>query len=136
MLPTIASSGDWLLISKYYRRGRQLSVGDVVSFKHPINVGEYAVKRIVGMPGDFVVVTGLTGKGKGEDGRMLQVPTGHCWVVGDNMAWSRDSRVFGPLPLALVTGKVVRRLTFGDGWRVVRRVENGLQAAGVEDDVD
>lgn len=69
MLPTIASHGDSLLISKYYRRGRQLSVGDVVSFKHPVFVGEYAVKRILGMPGDFVMVD-TPGKG---GGRMVQV---------------------------------------------------------------
>ncbi|KAK0934924.1 hypothetical protein LTR29_013493 [Friedmanniomyces endolithicus] len=64
MLPTIASANDWVLISKLYRRGRNLHVGDVVSFKHPDKMGEYAVKRIVGLPGDFVV-EGSPGKGTG-----------------------------------------------------------------------
>ncbi|KAK4539174.1 hypothetical protein LTR36_001174 [Oleoguttula mirabilis] len=132
MLPTIASAGDMLLISKYYRRGRQLGVGDVVSYKHPIRPGEYAVKRILGMPGDFVVVE-TPGKGVG---RMIQVPEGHCWVVGDNLTWSRDSRIFGPLPLALVTGKVLARCA---GWNLwPRALEHGLQPAvlDVDDDVD
>jgi inner membrane protease subunit 1 len=38
---------------------------------------------------------------------MIQVPEGHCWVVGDNIPYSRDSRHFGPLPMGLVRGKVL-----------------------------
>lgn len=39
-----------------------------------------------------------------------QVPQGHCWIVGDNLAASRDSRQFGPVPLALIRGKVIGRI--------------------------
>ena len=68
MLPTIASEGDILWISKYYRRGRGLEIGDVVSFRSPIKPGVFAVKRIIGMPGDFVL------RGTPDtDGMMLQV---------------------------------------------------------------
>jgi inner membrane protease subunit 1 len=38
---------------------------------------------------------------------MIQIPEGHCYVVGDNMKFSRDSRMFGPLPLALIKAKVI-----------------------------
>ena len=68
MLPTIAAFGEHVVISKYYRRGREVKVGDLVSFKHPLHVGEHAVKRVLGMPGDFVMV-GVVG----EANRMLQV---------------------------------------------------------------
>lgn len=34
------------------------------------------------------------------------VPHGHCFVLGDNRADSRDSRHFGPIPLADVKGRV------------------------------
>ena len=34
-----------------------------------------------------------------------QVPEGHCWVTGDNLPESRDSRTYGPLPLGLIKGK-------------------------------
>nr|POF18667.1 hypothetical protein CFP56_62175 [Quercus suber] len=54
MTPTLQSF-DWLLISKYYRRGREVKVGDLVSFRHPVNRETYAVKRVIGLPGDFVL---------------------------------------------------------------------------------
>ena len=36
----------------------------------------------------------------------MTVPHGHCFVLGDNRASSRDSRHFGPVPLADVKGRV------------------------------
>lgn len=63
---------------------------------------------------------------------MLQVPKGHCWVVGDNLAWSRDSRLFGPVPMALIKGKVLARYRL---WSDFQWLGNGLKLA-VEDDVD
>lgn len=55
MTPTMNGTGDWLLLSKMYRRGRYVKVGDLVSFKHPIDEGTFGVKRVIGMPGDFVL---------------------------------------------------------------------------------
>ena len=55
MLPTINSTGDWLLLSKKYRKGRGVVVGDMVSFKHPIDEHTRSVKRVIGMPGDIVL---------------------------------------------------------------------------------
>lgn len=39
-----------------------------------------------------------------------QIPKGHCWIVGDNLGVSRDSRHFGPLPIALIQGKVIAKV--------------------------
>lgn len=52
------------------------------------------------------------------------MPDGHCWVLGDNLPESRDSRFYGPIPLALIKGKVLARVSpWSDrGW-----IENGLQ---------
>lgn len=55
MSPTLNASGDWMLLSKRYRRGRDVAVGDIISFKHPVDQYTYSVKRVVAMPGDIVL---------------------------------------------------------------------------------
>lgn len=45
-----------------------------------------------------------------------QVPKGHCWVIGDNVDSSRDSRTYGPQPMALIKGKVVAKFRMEGGW--------------------
>ncbi|SZF02382.1 unnamed protein product [Blumeria hordei] len=123
MLPTIQVMGDHVLISRAYRRGRGVKVGDVVSFASVIKPRERVIKRIIGMPGDFVL---RDTPGKSHDQRMIQVPEGHCWVTGDNLEYSRDSRHYGPVPLALVYGKVLATVF---PWKERRWIENGLQPA-------
>lgn len=131
MLPTINSYGDSVIISKYYRRGRDLKVGDAVSFAHPVVAGMQSLKRVVGMAGDFVE-RDTPGS---DSGMMVQVPKGHCWVVGDNLSYSRDSRHFGPLPLALIKGKAIVRFVGGAFWNPVW-LDNNLVPATLEYDDD
>lgn len=121
MMPTIPNSHKsrpWILYSSLHRRGRNIKVGDVIIYTSPL-FPEAGCKRVIGMPGDFVsVITPGRREGDGEavdsDGKwasvreqMIRVPEGHCWVAGDNLEWSRDSRLFGPLPLGLVQSKVL-----------------------------
>ena len=157
MVPTLSAKGDWLAINKWYRRGRGVIVGDIVDFMHPIVPGAGAIKRVVGMPGDFVLsnyVDGAEGSKtelilhEGTDGkwvvgkksgggtveelvtakareqRMIQVPEGHCWLLGDNLTESRDSRIYGPIPLALIKGKVIARVF---PWRERGWLANSLE---------
>lgn len=56
MYPTLQPEGDWLLISRWrHRYGRDVRLGDVVACKNPLFAGEYAAKRVLGMPGDLVL---------------------------------------------------------------------------------
>ncbi|KAF2126893.1 LexA/Signal peptidase [Dothidotthia symphoricarpi CBS 119687] len=108
-----------LIYSCLHRRGRGIRVGDVIAYTNPVFPRDRGCKRVIGMPGDFVSVI-TPGRrdadlhSKPEDGdwanvreEVVRVPPGHCWVAGDNLEWSRDSRHFGPLPLALVKSKVL-----------------------------
>lgn len=79
MLPTIAATGDSVYVSRFYRRGKGIKVGDLVSYKHPMFPEIGALKRVVGMPGDFVA-RDSPGMGKGA---MLQVCGG--WVLGKRL---------------------------------------------------
>lgn len=54
----------------------------------------------------------------------MKVPQGHCWVVGDNLPASQDSRMFGPLPLALILGKAVYKVS---PWAERGPIESGLE---------
>lgn len=55
MLPKWEIWGDGAVVSHLYRRGAGIRVGDLVKFKVPIN-GTDAIKRVVGLPGDYVLV--------------------------------------------------------------------------------
>ncbi|KAL2207550.1 LexA/Signal peptidase [Sarocladium strictum] len=121
MLPTMSVWGDWILHDHTCCRGRGVGVGDLVSYKMPIMDGQIGVKRIIGMPGDYVLL-GTPGE-SGQD-KMIQVPPGHCYLAGDNLAASRDSRNYGPVPLALIGSKVVARVS---PWRERQWFENPLQ---------
>ncbi|KAK4219361.1 peptidase S24/S26A/S26B/S26C [Rhypophila decipiens] len=118
MLPTFEVIGEWILVSKFHRLGRNVSVGDLVVYEIPINDG-LGIKRVLGLPGDYVM-TGTPHHDRPATGheRMIQVPPGHCWLVGDNLPASRDSRIFGPVPLALVRGKVIAKIhsPFSYSW--------------------
>lgn len=37
----------------------------------------------------------------------IKVPEGHCWITGDNLSNSLDSRTYNVVPLGLITGKIV-----------------------------
>lgn len=120
MLPTLQVLGDNVLIARSYRRGRGVQVGDVVSFASVIKPGERVIKRVIGLPGDWVLRDTPPGS---SSSKMLQVPDGHCWLVGDNLEYSRDSRHYGPVPLALIYGKVVA-VVFP--WKERRWLNNSL----------
>jgi inner membrane protease subunit 1 len=55
MLPTFEVAGDSVIVSRYYRRGRGVKVGDLVSFDSVVEPGESVLKRVLGLQGDYVL---------------------------------------------------------------------------------
>jgi inner membrane protease subunit 1 len=126
MLPTMYLSGEIVAISRHYTHGRDIKVGDLICALHPLfPEGSAVIKRVIAMPGDFVQVQ----DGEVGGARMVKVPRGHCWLGGDNQAFSRDSRLYGPVPLGLVTGKVVWRVW---PWERFGRMENTMEEVDEE----
>ncbi len=142
MYPTLSSETKYNIVNKRHRLGRNLRVGDLIIIKHP-NMIAHAGKRVIGLQGDFVVrdpnlsptVGGMPIAGGGGGGaaagaydaaseanrhepEMIEVPPGHIWVAGDNLSWSRDSRFYGPVPMGLILGKIVRHSNPKSDWLV------------------
>ncbi|CAM6110660.1 unnamed protein product [Calypogeia fissa] len=92
------SGHDVVLVEKFCLRNFNFSRGDVVAFRSPQDPKEYLVKRLIALQEDWITVPGTY--------EILQIPRGHCWVEGDNVDVSLDSKEFGPIPLALMRGRV------------------------------
>ena len=121
--------GDYILTSKLSFRFQPPRVGDVVVFKSPGNKDIEYIKRIIGLPGDRVMVKSgeviLNGKTLNEnynytktftfdpgfmrEGVEILVPNGYVVAMGDNRNGSSDSRIFGPVPMDEIVGKVFYR---------------------------
>ena len=117
MRPTLLP-GDYILVTPYrdqHRPSRQ----DVIVFRSGDKALRFYVKRVIGLPGDYlqlrsgqVVVNGYTLSepylyGRGTSGTVMPqiVPHDCYFVLGDNRQESLDSRAMGLVPLAAVVGK-------------------------------
>lgn len=69
MLPTVKILGDAIYTSKRYARGNGIQFGDLVEYRHPLVPTQAGLKRVMGLPGDFVREDGGLGSGD----RMIQV---------------------------------------------------------------
>eukprot|EP00271_Cylindrocystis_brebissonii_P014916 TRINITY_DN36617_c0_g1_i1.p1 TRINITY_DN36617_c0_g1~~TRINITY_DN36617_c0_g1_i1.p1 ORF type:complete len:167 (-),score=18.83 TRINITY_DN36617_c0_g1_i1:310-810(-) len=105
MLPTFNESGDVVLLEHLSPRFENLQEGDVVIATSPMNPRVAVCKRLVAVEGSTVRVSeGHRLK------RSITIPKGHVWLQGDNMANSTDSRHYGPVPYALIRGKVFYKI--------------------------
>lgn len=114
MEPTL-HDGEWVLVDRWYYQRTGLFRYDLIVVQHD---GENWVKRLVGLPGDRLAlvygpegtlerVLNLNTRLTPPPGdRILTVPPGHLYLLGDNLAVSKDSRIVGPLPLSELLGVV------------------------------
>ncbi|PPR01614.1 hypothetical protein CVT24_005765 [Panaeolus cyanescens] len=111
MLPTFGVSGEMCIeefITKHLFPATLFTRGTLLTFHSPLDPDRYVCKRIIGLPGDVICVD-PTGQYAPSDEHVV-IPPGHVWVVGDNAAFSRDSREYGPLPMGLARGRIVARI--------------------------
>eukprot|EP00270_Netrium_digitus_P006563 TRINITY_DN19146_c0_g1_i1.p1 TRINITY_DN19146_c0_g1~~TRINITY_DN19146_c0_g1_i1.p1 ORF type:complete len:171 (-),score=23.01 TRINITY_DN19146_c0_g1_i1:87-599(-) len=107
MLPTFNAAGDVVLMEHLSPRFDWLRTGDVVVARSPTNPRLNVCKRIKTFEGDFVEVLP---QHQWEKTRRILVPKGHVWLQGDNVKNSTDSRHYGPVPAALIQGRVFYRI--------------------------
>ena len=128
MLPTFIS-GDYIFTSKVTYKLRPIQRGDIVVFKEPRRHEIEYIKRVIGLPGDKIMVkngivylndiplqedyislsTPLMPNGFLIEGRPIIVPENSVFVMGDNREVSSDSREFGPIQITSIIGQVFYR---------------------------
>ncbi len=124
---------DWqyLIIDKLVYAIKEPERGDVIVFRLPQDTGRSLIKRIIGLPGETVKVSGskvtivnaeyplgfaldepYVESKNASPGDRLEVilGAGEYFVLGDNRHVSADSRLWGKLPQADITGRVDARL--------------------------
>lgn len=124
-------TGHYLIIDEISYRFHEPKRGDVIVLKYPLDTSRYFLKRIVGIPGDRVII---------KDGKVTianaEYPKGYVvnepyhnqvtfpagqfkdvtlgedeyFAMGDNRAGSSDSRSWGILPRKDIVGRASLRL--------------------------
>lgn len=118
MEPTL-KSGEFVIVNKLAYKLGSPQLGDVIVFHYPRDPEQEYIKRVIGLPGDHVVVA----NGKVfVNGQEIQetyiaaapvyqsewvVPDKSLFVLGDNRNNSSDSHNWGPVPMENVIGKAV-----------------------------
>lgn len=121
MMPRLANQ-ERIFINKFIYRFEPIRRGDIVVFRCPVDHSKSYIKRVVGLPGEWVSI---------EDGRVqvngqplaepylssayldhqsfpsARVEAGHYYVLGDHREFSNDSRVWGSVERRLIYGKAV-----------------------------
>lgn len=108
MYPTLPHSGTFVLHSSLSLRLTPLDRGNLVTAVSPLDPSHQVLKRIIGLPGDTVCVDPSGERGRVEE--WCKVPQGHVWLAGDNTSNSTDSRDYGPVPIAMVRGRVLAKV--------------------------
>lgn len=124
------SSGDYLLIDEITYRFREPQRGEVAVFRYPGDESTFYIKRIIGLPGERIMIennqivifnkdypagfvlkedylpptTRTSGK------KEIILKENEYFVLGDNRSFSFDSRSWGNLQRAEIVGLVRLRL--------------------------
>jgi len=137
MVPNF-QDGQYLIIDELSYRFQTPQRGDVLVLRPPINQNEYYIKRIIGLPGEKIQIEDdhiIIYNNEHPNGFTLTenyLPTGtitvphnsqivgnskiitlssdQYFMMGDNRAYSSDSRDWGPITKSEIVGKVYLRV--------------------------
>ncbi len=116
MIPTL-HPGDFVIVNKLSYELNEPARGDIVVFRLPRDPSQRYIKRVIGLPGDEIMIRAgdvyLNGEQLVEPyvsvttsrGGSWNVPPDSYFVMGDNRNNSSDSRVWGFVPSDNIIGK-------------------------------
>ncbi|PIZ98471.1 MAG: signal peptidase I [Candidatus Komeilibacteria bacterium CG_4_10_14_0_2_um_filter_37_10] len=125
-------NGEYLIVDQISYRFAEPVRGDIVVFRPPTNDKVFYIKRLIGLPGETVLINNGKISVIGRDGKELAInednylDVGHqmsetenyqttlkeneFFVLGDNRRNSLDSRRIGPINKDEIRGKVLLRV--------------------------
>lgn len=126
MIPTF-ENGDYLIVDEVSYRYHEPARGEVIVFRFPSNHKRFLIKRVIGLPGETVTISGNKITISKADGTVIQLDEPYVngnfssygtwkldseeyFVMGDNRQRSSDSRSWGVLPQNLIVGKTFVRM--------------------------
>lgn len=128
-------TGQFLIVNRLPQHLGAIERGDVIVFRFPGNPEENYVKRVIGLPGDEIVIEngvvsvnneqleepylGPSGQTYYGSRYSVVVPPGSYFVLGDNRTGSSDSRNWGMLDHNLVIGRAWVSYWPPEDWGVV-----------------
>ncbi len=123
------STGEYLIVDQLSYRFEEPRRGDVIIFRYPKDPSKFFIKRIIGIPGDSIDISGnvvTLANGELESGIVLDEPyvrtmspitrltetlgADEYFVMGDNRDASSDSRMWGVLQRDKIVGRAFLRL--------------------------
>ena len=122
-------NGDYLIVDEISYRFRAPERGEVIVFKYPNNLSEKFIKRVIGLPGEYLKFDGGKITITKKDGSSIildesyylydeswswngEISLGETeyFVLGDNRLHSYDSRNWGVLPQEYIIGRTIVRV--------------------------
>jgi signal peptidase I len=118
MRPTL-EDGEFILVNRLAYKFGSPKRGEIIVFRSPVTPDEDLIKRVIGLPGDEIVIR------EGQvyiNGNLLQEPyiaaspiysgawqvlDGYLFVLGDNRNDSSDSHSWGLVPMPNVVGRSI-----------------------------
>lgn len=128
-------SGEFVIVNKLAYKFGSPQIGDVIVFHFPRDPKQEYIKRVIGLPGDQVIISNKQVK---INGRLLDEPyiaaqpvyqgswtvtEDSLFVLGDNRNNSSDSHNWGLVPLSSVVGKALFVYWPPTEWGLVDHVE-------------
>ena len=150
------SDGQYILTNVISYRFSEPQRSDVIIFDSPIRKGEAYIKRIIGLPGEKIMISDnkvyiynkeypdgvvldesaylapsviTTVEAFMEEGKAVEIPEDHYFVMGDNRPHSSDSRQWGFVPRSSIKGKSYFRYWPSNQMTIIKRPLTNLTPA-------
>ena len=121
MMPELTDQ-ERIFINKFVYKFEPIQRGDIVVFWYPLDPSKSYIKRVIGLPGDTVKISGgrvfvngqelvepyvLSDYLDRQNAPLVRVEPEHYYVLGDHRNSSNDSRSWGTVARKYIYGKAV-----------------------------